>query len=128
MFSGRYLNRKIAARFVKCYGEKTMRVVSNKYRGTKEYALAYSALVIAAHSRTMYTYAGISHLTGLPPIGAAMAREVGHLVGEISEDEVKCKRPMLSALVVEKDTGLAGRGFFRLALPTQVTHGNLEKR
>jgi len=44
-----------------------------------------------------------------------MANRVGRLIGEISEDEVNCNRPMLSALVVEKNTGLAGKGFFKLA-------------
>lgn len=44
-----------------------------------------------------------------------MANLVSWLVGEISEDEVDRKRPMLSALVVEKNTGLPGEGFFKLA-------------
>jgi hypothetical protein len=92
-----------------------MPVVKEKYRGSREYALAYAALIQAAHSRGMATYAGIAHLTGLPTRGQAMASQVGHLVGEISEDEVGRGRPMLSALVVEKDTGRPGRGFYLLA-------------
>jgi hypothetical protein len=63
----------------------------------------------------MITYEGVARLTGLPQRGAAMGGQVGHLVGEISEDEVNAGRPMLSAVVVEKNTGLPGLGFFKLA-------------
>ena len=91
-----------------------MPVVEDKYRGKKEYALAYSALIAAAHSRNMCTYTGIAHLTGLTPKGSAMGKQVGHLVGEISEDESKAGRPMLSALVVEKETGMPSFGFYDL--------------
>ena len=92
-----------------------MAIVKNKYRGSREYGLAYSALINTARIGGMLTYEGVARLTGLPKRGAAMANAVGHLVGEISEDEVNRKRPMLSALVVEKNTGLTGRGFFKLA-------------
>ena len=92
-----------------------MPVVPNTYRGSRVYGLAYSALITAAHSCGMLTYEGIARLTGLPARGAATANRVGRLVGEISEDEVNCNRPMLSALVVERNTGLAGKGFFKLA-------------
>ena len=96
--------------------EVAMPVVQNRYRGTREYALAYSALIAAAHNIEMLTYEGIARLTGLPQRGAAMAGLVGQLLGEISEDEVNWKRPMLSALVVEKNTGQAGTGFFNIAI------------
>jgi hypothetical protein len=43
-----------------------------------------------------------------------MAQETGHILGEISEDELKHERPMLSALVVGT-SGLPGPGFFKLA-------------
>ena len=103
-----------------------MPVVPNTYRGSREYALAYSALIAAAHSSGMLTYEGIARLTGLPARGPAMANRVGRLVGEISEDEVNCNRPMLSALVVEKNTGLAGKGFFKLAVDLRKFTGKSE--
>lgn len=90
-------------------------VVADKYRGKKEYFLAYSALVAAAHSRSLLTYAGIAHLTGLPTRGQDMANKVGHLVGEISEDEHNAGRPLLSALVVYKGDGTPSFGFYKLA-------------
>ena len=100
--------------------------VPNKYRGKPEYGLAYSALIAVAHSRGMLTYEGIAHLTGLPERGATMAKLVGHLVGEISEDEVKRRRPMLSALAVEKNTGEPGDGFFKLAAKLKQFKGKSE--
>src|SRR5579862_8278403 len=92
-----------------------MPIVKDRYRGKKQYGLAYSALIMVAHSGAMITYEGVARLTGLPTRGAAMASFVGHLVGEISEDEVNLGRPMLSAVVVDKNTGLPGKGFFKLA-------------
>ena len=38
-----------------------------------------------------------------------------HMLGEISEDENFAGRGMLSAIVVLKETGLPGKGFFTLA-------------
>lgn len=43
-----------------------------------------------------------------------MSRETGWILGEISEDEVKASRPMLSAVAVSV-RGKAGPGFFDLA-------------
>lgn len=43
-----------------------------------------------------------------------MGREVGYILGEISEDEHVAGRPMLSALALSK-AGKAGPGFFGLA-------------
>ena len=62
-----------------------MALVADKYRGKKEYFLAHSALVTAAHSRSLLTYAGIAHLTGLPTQASSMAKQVGHLVGECED-------------------------------------------
>jgi hypothetical protein len=89
--------------------------MSNKYRGTKAYAIGYSTLISVARVRGLATYQGIAELTGLPKRGRIMARQVGDLAGEISEDEVKQGRPMLGALVVDLTKGLPGDGFFTLA-------------
>jgi len=97
-----------------------MSVVPDTYRRTPKYGLAYSALIMAAHSRSMLTYTGIARLAGLAQAGNPMATQVGRLVGEISEDEVTQGRPMLSALVVEKDTGQPGEGFFKLARDLKI--------
>ena len=46
--------------------------------------------------------------------GQAMGKKVGQVLNEISEDEVRLERPMLSAVVVGNPVGL-GAGFFALA-------------
>ena len=51
---------------------------------------------------------------GLPQSGNHMGKEVGWILGEISEDEVRAGRPMLSAVAVGVN-GKAGSGFFGLA-------------
>jgi hypothetical protein len=100
-----------------------MPVVKDTYRGSREYGLAYSILIAAAHTAGMVTYESVARITGLPQRGAVMANRVGRLVGEISEDEVIHGRPMLSAVVVEKNTGLPGKGFFKLAQDLKIFHG-----
>jgi hypothetical protein len=89
-------------------------IVNSKYRGTREYALVYRELITAASYRGTVTYQEIAAIMGLPLIGSHMAREVGLILGEISEDEVNNDRPMLSAVAVSKD-GKSSEGFFGLA-------------
>lgn len=87
---------------------------SRGYGGSKEYLLVYCELIRAARYRETTTYQAVAEIMGLPLSGAYMGREIGRILGEISEDEVQQGRPMLSALVV----GVVGRpspGFFGLA-------------
>ena len=91
-----------------------MPVVSDKYRGTKEYYLIYSELITAARYRGTITYQEIAQIIGLPLKGSYMGAEIGHLLGEISEDEFNVDRPMLSSIAVNVQ-GSPGSGFFELA-------------
>lgn len=91
-----------------------MPVVSDKYRGTTEYALVLGELVRAAEYRGRTTYQDIALLVGLPQKGQHMGREIGLILGAISEDEVRASRPMLSAVAVNVN-GHPGTGFFELA-------------
>src|SRR6266446_2760248 len=91
-----------------------MTVITDKYRGTGEYFLVFNELVKAARSRGTVTYQELADLIGFPIIGDYMGMELGHLLGEISEDQDHLKRPMLSTVAVKVD-GLPGKGFFDLA-------------
>ncbi|MCH8328426.1 MAG: hypothetical protein IID15_07900 [Candidatus Marinimicrobia bacterium] len=82
--------------------------------GKKEYHLIFSELIAAAKYRGTVTYQEIAQILGLPLTGNYMGAEIGHLLGEISEDEVRAARPMLSAIVVNT-AGKPGPGFFELA-------------
>lgn len=85
-----------------------------KYRGTREYLLVYAELINAARYRGTITYQEVALLMGLPLTGSYMGSETGNMLGEISEDEVKCGRPMLSAIAVT-NSGKPGGGFYNWA-------------
>lgn len=91
-----------------------MAAVSDKYRGTTVYFHVHAELVRAAQYRGLTTYQDVAVIMGLPMSGSHMGKEVGHILGEISEDEVNANRPMLSAVAVGVN-GKAGPGFFALA-------------
>lgn len=91
-----------------------MTTIGSKYRGSKEYHLVFSKLIAAAQYRGVVVYEEIAKILGIEQPGHHMAREVGQILGEISEDEHKAGRPMLSAVAV----GVAqypGQGYFDLA-------------
>ena len=91
-----------------------MPVVSDKYRGTTKYFHVHAELVRAAQYRGLTTYQDIALLMDLPQSGNHMAKEIGWILGEISEDEVRARRPMLSSVAVNVRRK-AGKGFFELA-------------
>ncbi|MCI0428299.1 MAG: hypothetical protein L0Z46_09820 [Nitrospiraceae bacterium] len=91
-----------------------MTTIGTKYRGTKEYHLVYCELIIAAQYRGVVGYDKIAKILGIDQPGHHMAREVGQILGEISEDEHKAGRPMLSSVAVGVP-GYPGDGYFELA-------------
>lgn len=91
-----------------------MTAIGSRYRGTIDYQRVTAELVTAARYRGTTTYQAIAVLLGLPLKGSHMGREVGQVLGEISEDEHKVGRPMLSAVAVNA-AGRPGQGFFALA-------------
>jgi hypothetical protein len=82
-----------------------------KYRGSKNFLLVYSELIAAAQHRGLVTYQEIADMMGLPLSGSYMGAQVGHMLGEISEDEIHLGRPMLSAVAVNV-RGRPGPGFY----------------
>jgi len=91
-----------------------MGVVEDKYRGTTTYHLVYNELITAARYRGTVIYQEIAQLMGLPVVGSYMGQQVGHILGEVSEDEYVQGRPMLSAVAVGV-SGEPGEGFYGLA-------------
>jgi hypothetical protein len=86
----------------------------NKYVGTKEYPLVYGELITAARYRGVTTYQAVAQIMGLPLTGNYMGAQVGQMIGEISEEEIRNGRPMLSALVVNTH-GVPSDGFYTWA-------------
>lgn len=91
-----------------------MKHVKDKYRGTTVYFHVLAELVRAAQYRGSTTYQDIAIIMGLSATGSYMGSETGHILGEISEDEVAAGRPMLSSAAVGVN-GKPGPGFFVLA-------------
>ena len=87
---------------------------NSKYRGTKLYHLVFNELITAARYRGTVTYQEIAKIMGLPMRGSYMGSQTGIILGEISEDELKNGRPMLSAIAVGVN-GKPGSGFFAWA-------------
>jgi len=91
-----------------------MSKVPDRYRGTTKNVHVLGELVRAAQYRGATTYQDIALIMGLPPKELHISREIGWILGEIAEDEVKAGRPMLSA-VADSVKGKPGPGFFDLA-------------
>ena len=91
-----------------------MFVVNDKYRGITKHFHVLAELDRAAQYRGLTTYQDIALLMGLPQSGSHMGKEIGWILGEISEDEVRAERPMMSSVAVGVN-GKAGTGFFGLA-------------
>ena len=91
-----------------------MNDAQDRYRGKPVYFRVYHELIQAAQYRGVTTYQDVAVIMGLPTTGSHMGRELGHMVGAISENEHHAGRPMLSAVVVRKD-GSIGDGFFEFA-------------
>ena len=91
-----------------------MEDTKKRYFGTTDYYLVYSELITSARYRGVTTYQAIAQLIGLPLYGSHMGREIGQIVGEISENEIRQGRPMLSAVCVGV-SGLPGPGFYGFA-------------
>ena len=91
-----------------------MKVVDSKYRGTREYARVYSELITAAKYRGTVRFMEIARILGITKPGGYLAAQVGQVLGEISEDEVACGRPMLSAIAVSAQ-GETSPGFYKFA-------------
>lgn len=91
-----------------------MTTIGSKYRRTKEFLLVYTRLITAAQRRGTISYLDVASVLGIEQPGHHMARQVGQVLGEISEDEHASGRPMLSAVAVAT-TGFPGDGFFNLA-------------
>jgi hypothetical protein len=91
-----------------------MTTLGSQYRGTREFLLVYCTLIRAAQQGTLLYYKEVAHHLGIHHAGHHMARQVGQVLGEISEDEHQAGRPMLSAIAVN-EAGFPGDGFFKLA-------------
>jgi hypothetical protein len=103
-----------------------MTTIGRQYRGKKEYLLVCCTLVQTTQDRRLVYYGEVASLTGVPASGHHMARQVGQVLDEVSEDEHQARRPMLRAIAVN-EAGFPGDGFFKLARQLgKITEGDSE--
>lgn len=91
-----------------------MTIVKDRYRGSTQYVHVLAELVRAAQYRGVTTYQDLAVIMGLPLRGSHMGAEIGHVLREVCEDEVRAGRPMLSSVAVGVSSK-PGPGFFELA-------------
>ena len=74
----------------------------------------YERLVQAARAGEFVHYSELAKMLNIDMDNPYFGAQVGKVLGQISEDEIAAGRPMISAIVVSKDTMLPGHGFFNL--------------
>jgi len=84
----------------------------------------YDRLMEVARAGKTITYGEIAPMLNLNMESQADRTEIGRILGEISTREHNEGRPMLSAVVVRKETQYPGEGFFNLARELGLHHGN----
>lgn len=75
----------------------------------------YEELLNVAKGRRVTYYSDIAPLAGLDMNSEVDRIRIAQILGEISKEERRAGRPLLSAVVVLKDQNVPGRGFFDLA-------------
>jgi hypothetical protein len=78
---------------------------------------------LARHCETAY-YSDIAHLLGIDTRGPAFGAQVGRLLDAVNRAEHAAGRPLLSAVVIAKQTGMPGNGFFTGARALGVHTGH----
>ena len=73
----------------------------------------YEKLKGVARSKSVITYSDIASLVGVDIRTSLGRREIGRLIAEVCAHEVAHGRPMLGSVVVRKDTGMPGDGYFK---------------
>ena len=84
----------------------------------------YKRLKECARRGELINYSEIAPLADLNMEKQADRTQMGELLGEISTNELENGRPMLSAIVVLKESAIPGEGFFNLARYLGVYHGH----
>lgn len=103
--------RDDVARVMRAVG---FRIIMSEAKVSDRHRTVYERLVQAARAGQFVHYGELAKMLGIDTNNPHFAAQVGAVLGRISEDEIAAGRPMLSSIVVSKDTKLPGRGFFNL--------------
>ena len=89
-------------------------VVRSGAFGPVDHQAIRAKLIQAAERGELVYYSDLALATGREMKGPHWAVHLGRILGQISAEEVEAGRPMLSAIVVSRDSKLPGEGFFNL--------------
>ena len=84
----------------------------------------YEKLKEVARANTVIYYSDIAPLAGLDMSLPNDRYEIGTILDDINRHERESGRPMLSSIVVQKETLMPGQGFFTLARALGLFIGN----
>lgn len=87
-------------------------------------AQIYEELISVARNRTVTYYSEIAPMVGLNMDLPPDRNRIGELLDEINRHEHTNGRPLISAIVVQKDTLRPGQGFFKLSHVLGLFTGN----
>jgi hypothetical protein len=88
----------------------------------------YDKLCAIAKAQEVTTYGEIAPLAGLDMGNPADRHRITQLLSEISTEEHRIGRPMLTAVVVYRENNMPGPGFFALARNLGLYHGGNDLR
>lgn len=82
--------------------------------GKVDYEAIRESLILAAKRGDVVYYSDLAQAIGREVKGPHWAVHIGRILGRISSQESEDGRPLLSAIVVSRDSKLPGEGFFTL--------------
>ena len=94
-------------------------IESDENLETLTFNKVYCKLINVARNENKIFYMGVANEMGLPlgkPMGNHWQKKTGQILDDINQYEFEHGRPLLSAVVVNKMTGIPGDGFFKLAM------------
>ena len=72
-------------------------------------------LIESAIQKNTISYSDVGEVVGLDMANPGDRTKLGNILDEINREEHENGRPLLSVLVVQKESGHPGKGFFELA-------------
>lgn len=93
----------------------TKHVVSNLYR-TTPFNRLYGLLVTSALSREPVTYQYLAQAIGAPVVGNNMSQYMGKILRDIAVYNVLRGEPILSSMVVRKQSNVPGPGYYAMLI------------
>lgn len=84
----------------------------------------FDKLVATARAKSLVTYTDLGKVADLDVSESENVTDLGKILDEIAEADVKAGRPLLAAVVVRADTQVPSAGLFKFAKKHGLMKGN----